>query len=98
MSQRIYQIHSFSLNFPKNIVWQFITGKCLRGYDPDFPKEAIIDWYAFSGGQLKYYPRGSSAKFKTEPFNLILPKKVSIMEKAKIYFPKQWAVAQDKLK
>lgn len=89
-SPRKYQIHSFSLEFPDNINWKYISDRCLRGYDPLHPEEALIDWYALSGGQLKYYPRASIAKYHSESFELLVPKKISIMERASVYWPKEW--------
>jgi hypothetical protein len=65
----------------------------LRGYDPTYPDEVLVDWYGLSGGQLKYYPRASEAKHYTEQFQLLLPKMVSISEKASVYWPKAWVEA-----
>jgi hypothetical protein len=91
--RRRYQMHSFELNFPTNITWKYISEKCLRGYDPAYPDETLVDWYGLSGGQLKYYPRASTAHFSTEPFQLLLPKMVSISEKSSVYWPKEWTDA-----
>lgn len=88
---RQYQVHAFPLDFPDGIRWQFASEKCLRGYDPEHPTEALFDWYALSGGQLKYYPRASTAKFRTDVFGVRHPQKqMTIVDKAKIYFPEQW--------
>ncbi len=93
VSRRAYQMHSFDLDFPQGISWEYISDKCLRGYDPLYPNETLVDWYGLSGGQLKYYPRASSSKSKTEQFQLLAPKKVSISEKASVYWPREWSEA-----
>ena len=87
---RSYQIHSFPLTFPKDIIWKFSSPKCLRGYDPKHPQEAIIDWYALSGGQLKYYPKATTCLFKTTKFELMKPPVLLVSEKASRYWPEIW--------
>ncbi|WP_217647001.1 hypothetical protein, partial [Planctomicrobium piriforme] len=89
-SPRSYQFHSFGLELPENLQWKFSSGKRLQGFDPDHPTEAVLDWYALSGGQLKYYPRASSARFYSEPFSLLTPPMTSILDRAKSYFPVEW--------
>lgn len=89
---RKYQVHVFPLTFPRGVRWAFSSGKCLRGYDPAFPTEALFDWYALSGGQLKYYPKASTAIYRSEPFGLTKPEGVlTVMEKARVYFPEAFA-------
>lgn len=90
---RHYQVHSFNLKFPKNIIWKYISPRCLRGYDPQYENEAVFDWYGLSGGQLKYYPRAKDSLFKTRPFVLLKPENVSILEKAETYWPEIWLKA-----
>jgi hypothetical protein len=84
---RLYQVHAFSLDYPKGIEWKFTSSKCLTGFDPDEPEERIIDWYALSGGQLKYYPKGSQAVWKTKTFLLEAPPNVTPADKVRSYFP-----------
>ena len=91
---REYQLHSFHLHFPKEIRWEFNSSRCLRGYDPNHPSETIFDWYGLSGGQLKYYPKASSAKYNTNKFTLKTPRKISLTEKASRYFPDEWINAE----
>jgi hypothetical protein len=80
------------LDFPTGIQWQYSSEKCLRGYDPSFPNEAIFDWYALSGGQLKYYPKARFAKFRSPIFMLSKPSdQLTISKKAELYFPDHWA-------
>ncbi|WP_293943389.1 hypothetical protein, partial [Sphingomonas sp.] len=56
---RLFQFHAFPLVFPTDIEWEY-RGKALKGYDPEAPNEVLFDWYAQSGGQLKYYPSADS--------------------------------------
>lgn len=76
---RLYQVHVFPLEYPKNIVWKYKSGSCLSGYDPDAPDEVLLDWYGVSGGQLKYYPRASTARFKSLPFSLLKPNSLATL-------------------
>lgn len=92
-SSRQYQLHSFDLSFPAGIKWDYLSPKCLRGFDPQYPDEVLIDWYALSGGQLKYYPRATSSRFYSRPFSLLVPVPVSIPEKAARYWPQEWIEA-----
>ncbi|WP_413439149.1 hypothetical protein ACFDAU_06325 [Sulfuriferula sp. GW1] len=86
-TNRKYQVHAFDLIYAKNLKWKFKSEKCLTGCDP-VSKESVIDWYALSGGQLKYYPKATDAKFKSSVFTLSAPpKKLSIHERAIAYFP-----------
>lgn len=87
---RHYQVHSFPLKFPRNIRWEFISPRCLRGYDTRYENEVVFDWYGLSGGQLKYYPRASEAIYKTQPFVLLKPENISILEKAETYWPEEF--------
>ena len=84
---REYQIHSFALDFPQELNWEYTSDKCLRAYDPNFENETLFDWYGLSGGQLKYYPRGASARFKSSAFKLLKPSNsLTIREKVELYF------------
>lgn len=89
-SPPVYQIHSFPLEYPENIIWEYKGDRCLRGFDPEEPEEAIIDWYALSGGQLKYYPMARKAIFKTKKFEILSTKVMNISEKAFMYWPEKW--------
>ena len=79
------------MNFPTNIEWNYISERCLRGSDPLNPQKTLIDWYGLSGGQFKYYPMASTSKFRSSSFELLKPEIVSIIEKAKMYWPDLWA-------
>jgi hypothetical protein len=91
-----YQWHSFNLNFPENIVWKYASKKCLRGFDPAHPKEALFDFYLLSGGQLKYYPRASTSVFSSEVFELAEPRKTSTLLRAARMYPHAWIAAGGK--
>ena len=86
---RRYQLHSFSLEFPDNIEWRY-RGKALKGYDPDFPGEVLFDWYAQSGGQLKYYPKATASLYASSVFTLIDAENIDLFEKAASYWPDEW--------
>ncbi|MBA3353012.1 MAG: hypothetical protein H0U23_11450 [Blastocatellia bacterium] len=93
-TENVYQWHSFPLRFADDIHWEFRSPKSLRGLDPKHPSEVLFDWYPFSGGQLKYYPRASDAPFRSKQFTLQRPPAISLFEKAATYFPSEWAKAQ----
>jgi len=93
VEDREYQIHSFPLEFPKDVIWKYNSDRCLRGYDPDFPEEVLFDWYGLSGGQLKYYPRADKAQYRSKIFKLEIPRRLSLEEKAGRYFPEMWVKA-----
>jgi hypothetical protein len=53
----------------------------------------LFEWYGESGGQLKYYPFASNAKWASVPFQLEpLPdaEGYGILAKASAYFPQLW--------
>lgn len=87
-AERLYQVHSFPLEYPGNIQWRYKSAACLSGYDPDSPNDVLVDWYGVSGGQLKYYPSVSKARYSTNVFSIPTPPRVmTIREKANMYFP-----------
>jgi hypothetical protein len=60
-------------------------------------EQVVLAWYFKSGGQIKYYPHVTSALWASEEFKLHpLPNGVvrTISERARQYFPKQWAQAE----
>lgn len=83
---RKYQVHSFSLDFPKVKKWEY-HGRALRGFDPMFENEVLFDWYGLSGGQLKYYPKATSAICRSEQFQLLDPEHKDILQKSIDYWP-----------
>lgn len=77
---------TWRLEDPKN------SGKpTLRGFNNQ--GEKLIEWYGFSGGQLKYFPTLKRATWKSPVFQLEpLPDEVfSGTRKAELYFPDLWA-------
>jgi hypothetical protein len=96
-----YQHFILPLEMPdaQSLNWSVRVGKkkkgglthCLIGADKS---RSIIEWYADSGGQLKYYPPVSAAIWKSDLFRLeSLPdveEGYSILNKAKAYFPESW--------
>jgi hypothetical protein len=88
--ERDYQIHSFDLGFPPGIAWRYRSAKSLIGEDPAHPGECLFDWYPFSGGQLKYYPRASAARYASPRFQLSIPPATSLADRAAGYFPDDW--------
>ncbi len=96
--RRQYQLHSFPLTFPAGIEWSYRSAKCLKGTDPERPGETLFDWYALSGGQLKYYPRANTALYSSEVFALAdLPRQISVAEKAARYWPSEWLATDGKV-
>lgn len=57
-------------------------------------ERVVIEWYAISGGQLKYYPTIEQVIWKSTPFNLEPLPDIEgghgIIQKAKAYFPQKW--------
>lgn len=94
--QRNYVLHGFSLNLPEAHSWKFISPRCLRGYDPAKPDEALFDWYANSGGQLKYYPRGVDALYSSPTFVLEKCEPLRVMDKASQLWPELWEALPNK--
>lgn len=92
-NNRYYQVHSFSLDLPRELKWEFISDRCLRAYDTRHEGEVVFDWYGLSGGQLKFYPKAIEGLYKTGQFTLMRPNNVSILDKAEAYWPEVWEEA-----
>ena len=88
-----YQWHTFSLGFPKGITWKYSSNRCLRGFDPAHPREPLFDFYLLSGGQLKYYPRASTALYSSPIFQLAEPRKMAATQRAARMYPRAWLAA-----
>jgi len=84
---RKYQIHTFPLELPTKVTWEYKSEKSMQGYEGG---DKIYEWYPFSGGQFKYYPSTSTAKFNSTQFYLEKPRQVSIIEKTSRYWPREW--------
>ncbi len=101
----LYQLYWYDIELPdpRRIHWYYpeIVSKTgvrkiaghLNGDDSDDGR--LFEWYSDSGGQLKYYPLASSAKWRSEPFSLEPPHgdlgKFGLLAKAQTYFPDKWA-------
>jgi hypothetical protein len=89
--KRRYQVHAFYLDYMPNMIWKYTSSACLTGYDPRYPDARLIDWYGLSGGQLKYYPLATEAIYQSTVFTLLKPQRqLSILDKAKTYFPDEF--------
>jgi hypothetical protein len=96
-----YQLHWFRISLPRpaSLDWYYPRagrGK-LAGHlnGDDRCGGRVFEWYGDSGGQLKYYPlaataRWGSSRFKLEPIPAGRPQ-LSLLSKAKAYFPRLWA-------
>ncbi len=90
--ERRYQVHSFPMDFPKGIKWQYRKRnsgpvRSIMGFDPQKQDEVIFDWYPLSGGQLKYYPVAETALYRTPSFTLLKPDSETILKKVARYWP-----------
>lgn len=92
-SPRRYQVHSFNLSLAGGIIWKYRSEKSLMGLDPANQEEVLVDWYPLSGGQLKYYPRAISCRYRSDAFELAAPRNVSLAEKTSRYWPEDWVKA-----
>lgn len=80
----------FTWSFPLSIKNREQGTRRLVGYKEDC---MIFEWYFLSGGQLKYYPLASDAKWTSNIFELEpLPENIAtgITARAKNYFPEKW--------
>ncbi len=95
-----YQLFQYPIILPDptKLDWKIRTSKAkkktLLGFDTDNDK-LIFEWYGFAGGQLKYFPDVSDAKWSSPiffleplPFNIV---EDFLLEKVGRFFPTQWA-------
>lgn len=90
--KKIYQLFQFPILLPdpNTIEWR-VEGRRLFGIQNNV---IIMEWYGFSGGQLKYYPHYRSATWISQKFELEpIPTNIEngIINKAKGYFPEKWS-------
>lgn len=85
---RLFKIHTFPLKFPNIKKWVFKSDRCLSGFDPINESEVLFDWYALSGGQLKYYPSTRNALHSTGEIKTIQLDEVKIIELIKRHWPR----------
>lgn len=99
-----YQLHQFPLQLPNSeeLTWYFPMGtakgveRLARHINGDDADGRIFEWYGESGGQLKFYPKASSALWQSEVFRLEpLPDvEHGTLAKVAAYFPELWQDAQ----
>ncbi len=87
-----YQLFQYPIDLPDpaGLKWS-VQGRRLIGKYNDL---VLIEWYGFSGGQLKYYPHQSIAMWKSKRFHLEpLPAdyEAGILNKVAAYWPETWA-------
>ncbi len=73
---------------PASLTWSR-EGRRIQGADPS-TGERLWEWYGWSGGQLKYYPRVSDATWDSGWFSLETPRPEDLTAKAATYFASQW--------
>ena len=90
-SGRLFQLHSFPMTLKRPAAWHYRAQrygqvKSIRGVDSD--GKSLWDWYAHSGGQLKYYPTAASARYRSPIFTLLeTAKAFGLEEKMAAYYP-----------
>jgi hypothetical protein len=97
-----YQLFQFPVDLPSHevIQWTAIPGRKNYRLVGTLPGKThpILEWYAFSGGQLKYYPSIELATWQSERFKLEpLPEDTGhiTLIKAADYFPLLWEQATE---
>jgi transcriptional regulator with XRE-family HTH domain len=93
-----YQLFWFDIHLPDPVQlnWYYPKAGLKSGHlnGDDHNGGRVFEWYSESGGQLKYYPPATSAKWLSQPFNLeALPRlsdQFSLLAKARAYFRDKW--------
>jgi hypothetical protein len=92
-----YQLFQFSIHLPdtETLFWK-VEGRRLVGRNND---GVMIEWYGYSGGQLKYYPFADKAIWSSEIFRLQpLPENdlgYGLKRRVIEYFPDLWRAANE---
>jgi hypothetical protein len=102
-----FRLYQYKLTLPRadQLTWRFPPStknpkqgsRRLAGYTAD--DALVLEWYLYSGGQLKYYPSSSNAHWVSKPFELeALPENIEsgLAARAKEYFPKLWKLGRNK--
>ncbi len=90
-----YQLFQFPthLPVPETLFWE-VTGRRLVGRNDD---GVMVEWYGYSGGQLKYYPFADKAIWSSDIFRLEpLPENdlgYGLKRRVVEYFPDLWRAA-----
>ncbi|MEM1213196.1 MAG: hypothetical protein AAGI68_12970 [Planctomycetota bacterium] len=88
--RRSYRIDAFDMRLMRPDTWVYRPGKNgqIRSIMGMLNGNTIWDWYANSGGQLKYYPPFSAAHFSTPIFDTLNPGQAENLEdKMTKYWP-----------
>ena len=93
-----YQLFKFPLTLPdpSTLKWYFTTSSKGHLNGDDSSGGRVFEWYGESGGQLKYYPLGTVAAWKSQVFRLEqVPAAANrhLAGKAAAYFPALWKAA-----
>lgn len=92
-----YRLFQFPIQLPvpETLSWD-VQGKRLIGRDNE---NVMIEWYGYSGGQLKYYPFADRAIWSSEVFKLEpLPESdlgYELRQRVIEYFPDLWQKAHE---
>jgi hypothetical protein len=92
-----YQLFQFPVQLPtpETLSWE-VDGRRLIGRDDE---GVIIEWYGYSGGQLKYYPFADKAIWSSEVFQLEpLPKSelgYGLKRRVIDFFAELWQAANE---
>ena len=92
-----YRLFQFPIQLPvpETLSWD-VRGRRLVGCDNE---DVMIEWYGYSGGQLKYYPLVDKAIWASEGFKLEpLPKSdlgYGLRQRVIEYFPDLWQKARE---
>jgi hypothetical protein len=86
-TERHYRIHGYPLELPEASHWEYTSNKKISGFDPQNPTSVLYEWYAESGGQLKYYPKGADAEYSSPAFVLEELEGKGPLAKAAIFWP-----------
>ena len=92
-----YQLFQFPIQLPvpETLSWEVIGRRLVGRHDGNI----LIEWYGFSGGQLKYYPFADQAIWSSEIFKLEpLPENdlgYGLRQRVREYFPGLWEKANE---
>lgn len=86
-----YQLFRFPLRLPDPdaLSWsqRESRGRTIVGKEDD---ETLIEFYPWSGGQVKFFPQGDSAIWRSSSFELETPPATSLTRRAAEYWPEKW--------
>src|SRR5262249_31688106 len=88
-SKILFELFLFPLRLPQpdELTWE-IRGKAIVGRDN--LGGALIEFYPFSGGQVKFYPRGNDATWRSGLFRLDPAPPTTLLSRAAEYWPELW--------